>query len=134
MITPRRMFWAVLCWFSAVALAWATARAGGQQETSITVSAAISLKDALEVLGNVYEQRHPVTQVTVNYGSSGTLQHQIEQGAPVDIFISAAEKQMDALESGGLLVAGSRRDLVGNQLVLIAPASSNTVRDFADLA
>ena len=134
MITPRRMFWAVLCLFSAVVLAWATARAGGQQETSITVSAAISLKDALHELGNAYEQRHPGMKVTFNFGSSGTLQHQIEQGAPVDIFISAAEKQMEALETGALLAPGTRHVLVGNQLVLIAPASSNMVRDFVDLA
>ena len=117
--------WAILC---------ATAPTSGQQKTSITVSAAISLKDALDELGHTYEQRHPGTKVTFNYGSSGTLQHQIEQGAPVDIFLSAAEKQMDALESGGLLVAGTRRDLAGNQLVLVVPASSNIAKDFSDLA
>jgi molybdate transport system substrate-binding protein len=112
----------------------ATFPTSGQQKASITVSAAISLKDALDELGHIYEQRHPDTKVTFNYGSSGTLQNQIEQGAPVDIFLSAAEKQMDAVESGGLLVAGTRHDLVGNQLVLVVPASSNIVKDFSDLA
>jgi molybdate transport system substrate-binding protein len=105
-----------------------------QQQSSITVSAAISLKDALDEIGHLYEQRHAGSKVIFNYGSSGTLQHQIEQGAPVDIFFSAAEKQMDALQSGGLLRAGTRRTLVANKLVLIEPATTNKLKDFRDLA
>jgi molybdate transport system substrate-binding protein len=105
-----------------------------QQRSSLTVSAAISLKDALDELGHTYEQSHPGAKITFNYGGSGTLQHQIEQGAPVDIFFSAAEKQMDALESGGLLVPDTRSDVVANVLVLVAPASSNTIKSFQDLA
>ena len=106
---------------------------GGQSQSSITVSAAISLKDALDELGHSYEQAHAGAKVTFNYGGSGTLQHQIEQGAPVDIFFSAAEKQMDTLESEGLIVTGTRRDLVANTLVLIAPVSSNALKDFQGL-
>jgi molybdate transport system substrate-binding protein len=109
-------------------------RAGADQKTSVTVSAAISLKDALDEAGHLYEQRHANARITFNYGGSGTLQHQIEQGAPVDIFFSAAEKQMDTLESEGLLAAGTRRDLVANTLVLIAPAGSGVLKDFPDLA
>jgi molybdate transport system substrate-binding protein len=105
-----------------------------QQTASITVSAAISLKDALDEIGHAYEDGHSGAKVTFNYGGSGTLQHQIEQGAPVDIFFSAAEKQMDALESEGLLLAGTRRDVATNVLVLIAPASSGLPKDFQDLA
>jgi molybdate transport system substrate-binding protein len=52
----------------------------------------------------------------------------------VDIFFSAAEKQMDALQSGGLLRAGTRRTLVANKLVLIEPATTNKLKDFRDLA
>jgi molybdate transport system substrate-binding protein len=104
-----------------------------QQRSSLTVSAAISLKDALDELGHIYEKGRPGAKITFNYGGSGTLQHQIEQGAPVDIFFSAAEKQMDALASGGLLVPGTRSDVVSNVLVLVAPASSNTVKSFQDL-
>lgn len=129
-----REFVAAFCIFCIVAGLGAPIHTSGQQASSITVSAAISLKDALDELGRVYEQRHPERKVTFNYGSSGTLQHQIEQGAPVDIFFSAAEKQMDALESGGLLIAGTRRNLVENQLVLVVPASSNIVKNFSDLA
>jgi molybdate transport system substrate-binding protein len=104
-----------------------------RQLDSVTVSAAISLKDALDEIGYMYERQHAGARILFNYGSSGTLQHQIEQGAPVDIFFSAAEKQMDALESGGLLVAGTRRVLVTNKLVLIEPASSSRLKNFQDL-
>jgi molybdate transport system substrate-binding protein len=133
-ISYQRIVGAVLSLLFLGAILCATAPAGGQQAASITVSAAMSLKDALDELGHTYEQRHPDAKVIFNYGSSGTLQHQIEQGAPVDIFLSAAEKQMDALESAGLLMAGTRQDLVGNQLVLVVPTSSNILKGFSDLA
>ncbi len=115
---------------------------GGQaeQSASITVSAAISLKDALDELGPIFQvQQHRKnggsgTAVTYNYGGSGTLARQIEQGAPVDVFFSAAEKQMDELAAQGLLVADTRHDLVGNGLVLIAPAQATTLHSFQDLS
>jgi molybdate transport system substrate-binding protein len=132
-ISRERNLSAVLRWLSLGVVLGATAPTGGQQAVSLTVSAAISLKGALDKLGHIYEQRHPDTKVIFNYGSSGTLEHQIEQGAPVDVFLSAAEKQMDALESADLLVAGTRRDLVGNQLVLVVPVSSSVLKDFSDL-
>ena len=111
-----------------------------EQSDSITVSAAISLKDALDELGPIFQvQQHRKnggsgTAVTYNYGGSGTLARQIEQGAPVDVFFSAAEKQMDELAAQGLIVADTRRDLVGNALVLIAPAQSTTLHGFQDLS
>src|SRR5580658_8574118 len=82
----------------------------------VTVSAAISLKDVLDQLGREYERDNPGAKVTFNYGGSGTLQHQIEQGAPVDIFFSAAQKQMDALQSAGLILADTRNNIVANDL------------------
>jgi molybdate transport system substrate-binding protein len=103
------------------------------QPITLTISAAISLKDSLEAISQNYEKGHPDQHVVCNFGASGTLQHQIEQGAPVDIFISAGESQMDALQKENLLVPGTRRDLVGNQLVLIVPAASQGIKDFADL-
>lgn len=110
-----------------------------EQSASITVSAAISLKDALDELGPIFQvQQHRKnggsgTAVTYNYGGSGTLARQIEQGAPVDVFFSAAEKQMDELAAQGLIDADSRRDLVGNSLALIAPAQATTLHSFQDL-
>ena len=107
--------------------------AAAQQPVSITVSAAISLKDALDELGQNFEKAHPGTSIRFNYGGSGTLQHQIEQGAPVDVFFSAAEKQMDELASEALIDAGTRRDIAANSLVLIVPIDSQAVGNFQDL-
>ena len=115
-------------------------QAAPEQTDSITVSAAISLKDALDELGPIFQvQQHRKnggngTAVTYNYGGSGTLARQIEQGAPVDVFFSAAEKQMDELAMQGLIVADTRRDLVGNALVLIAPAQASALHSFQDLS
>ena len=99
----------------------------------ITVSAAISLKDALDEISHLYTSDHPSAEVHFNLGGSGTLQRQIEQGAPVDIFISASPKEMDSLQSQGLLVPDTRRDLVKNSVVLIVPAGSAGVSSFQDL-
>ncbi|MGH9682560.1 MAG: molybdate ABC transporter substrate-binding protein [Candidatus Acidiferrales bacterium] len=112
---------------------FAASESFSQQGVTLTVSAAISVKNSLDEIGRAYEQEHPGVKIAFNYGGSGTLQHQIEQGAPVDIFFSAAERQMDKLQAEGLLAAGSRRNIVANTLVLIAPASSNTIHDFSDL-
>jgi molybdate transport system substrate-binding protein len=112
-------------------------RGAAQQSAAITVSAAISLKDALDELGAIFQlqqqRKNSGAVVTFNYGGSGTLARQIEQGAPVDVFFSAAEKQMDELAAQGSIEADSRRDLVGNALVLIAPAQATTLHSFQDL-
>jgi molybdate transport system substrate-binding protein len=93
-------------------------------KTELTVSAAISVKDALDEIKHLYASQHAGVSIAVNYGASGTLQLQIEQGAPVDIFLSAAPKQMDALESKGLLLEGTRKNLLLNEVVLIMPKDS----------
>src|ERR1700747_377019 len=99
----------------------------------LTVSAAISLRDALEETSRLYSVDHPAVTVHFNLGSSGTLQRQIEQGAPVDIFISASTKEMDALQSQGLLLLGTRKDLVKNSVVLIVPEGNKAISGFQDL-
>ncbi|BAY08274.1 molybdate ABC transporter substrate-binding protein [Calothrix sp. NIES-2098] len=104
------------------------------QTTTLTVSAAASLKDAMDEIKPVYSKQKPNVSLTYNFGSSGALQQQIEQGAGVDVFISAATKQIDALAQKGLLVDGTRKDLLKNQIVLIAPQNSTVVTDFKDLA
>jgi len=103
------------------------------QSGNITISAAISLKDALTEIKTLYQKTQPQVQVVYNFGASGSLQQQIEQGAPVDIFISAANKQMDALQAKNLLLPGSRRTLVTNRLVLITPSSEKKINNFQDL-
>ena len=99
----------------------------------VTVSAAISLKDALDEISHLYSTEHPSAEVHFNLGGSGTLQRQIEQGAPVDIFISASPKEMDSLQSQGLLLPGTRKDLARNSVVLIVPAGSTSISGFQDL-
>ena len=105
--------------------------------TQLTVSAAASIKNFMEEIGLIYQQEHPETEIIYNFASSGSLQRQIEQGAPVDVFISAATKQMDALEKQELLLTETRRDLLKNQMVLVTPASNKNnnlkVDNFDDL-
>ncbi len=100
---------------------------------NLTVSAAISLKDVLEQLQAVFATNEPRVTVSFNFGGSGALQQQIEHGAPVDVFFSAGTKQMDALDQQGLLLPGTKRNLLANHLVLIVPRASMDVRGFADL-
>jgi molybdate transport system substrate-binding protein len=133
-LKSRRPFVAgLLVFFMAVAVGIFPVRSEAQANSEITVSAAISLKDSLDEIGGLYEKAHPGAKISFNYGGSGTLQRQIEQGAPVDIFFAAAEKQMDGLQAKGLVDGGTRRDIVRNQLVLIAPASNTTIHNFQDL-
>lgn len=115
---------------------------GGKQETpppkaqqvEITVSAAVSLKDALAEIQKNYQAKQPNVTLVFNLGASGALQKQIEQGAPADIFISAAPKQMDELVAKNLINKATRKNLVENKLVLVVPQSSTLgLNKFEDL-
>jgi molybdate transport system substrate-binding protein len=122
----------LLCLLASIAL-FPRAFVSAQDKTQITVSAAISLRDSLDEIGQKYEASHPGVKLAFNYGASGTLQRQIEQGAPVDLFFSAAEKQMDQLQEKGLVDAATRRNIVANRLVLIVPAANQSLRGFDSL-
>lgn len=92
------------------------------------------MQDALKTIAADYRRREPGTAVRFNFAASGTLQRQIENGAPVDLFISAARKNMDELQARGLIVAATRRNLARNRLVLIVPRNARAgVRSFGDL-
>lgn len=91
---------------------------------SLTVSAAVSLTDALEEIKTNYEKETNV-ELTFNLGGSGSLAQQIQQGAPVDVFISANQDWMDTLEKEDLILNATREDITGNKLVLIAGVSSD---------
>src|SRR5580704_19737254 len=136
MISRSRRLWVagLLAFSLAMAAGVSVTRAAVQTTDRVTVSAAISLKDSLDEIGKIYEKAHPGAKISFNYAGSGTLQRQIEQGAPVDIFFSAAEKQMDDLQSKDLVDAGTRRNIVANQLILIVPASDTTIHSFQDLS
>ncbi|RJE85092.1 molybdate ABC transporter substrate-binding protein [Paenibacillus sp. 1011MAR3C5] len=90
-------------------------------KVELTISAAASLTDALNELKAGYEKEHPGVTLLFNYGASGSLQQQIEQGAPADLFLSAAAKNMDALVDKGLIDAKDRINLLSNELVLVTP-------------
>jgi molybdate transport system substrate-binding protein len=90
----------------------------------LTLSVAISMKEATEEIGRLFTKTRPGVTLRFNFGASGDLQKQIEAGAPVDLFVSAAARQMDELEAKRLIVTGSRRAFARNVLVAIAPADS----------
>jgi len=90
----------------------------------ITISAAISLKNAFEEIGRVFKERNPGVKLVFNFGASGDLARQIEAGAPVDVFASAASKDMDDIDRKGLLAANSRKDFARNTVVLVKPVNS----------
>jgi len=102
------------------------------EPVKLTVSAAASLKEAAEELKDLYLKQHPNVSITYNFGASGTLQKQIEEGAPADLFISAGKKQMDDLAEKGLIVKESRKNLLTNELVLVAKKDSK-ITAFEDL-
>lgn len=104
------------------------------ERQELFVAAAVSLKAAFTDIGRQFEAAHPVT-ITFNFGGSNLLQRQIETGAPADVFASAAEAQMDALQQKNLIVASTRVDFASNEVVLITPADSPlTGGTFQDLA
>jgi len=105
-----------------------------QAPADLTISAAASLKDVLDQIASAFKEEQPRIALHFNLGASGSLQQQIEQGAPVDVFLSASPSQMDALASEGLLLQGTRRDLLRNSIVLITPAGDKTITGFPDLA
>lgn len=97
---------------------------GDKTNVELTISAAASLKEAMADIQTEYNKSHPDVTLTFNFGASGSLQKQIEQGAPSDIFISAGQSQMKALKDEGLLLDDTDKNLVKNQLVLIGPENS----------
>ncbi|KUK83127.1 MAG: ABC-type molybdate transport system, periplasmic component [Pelotomaculum thermopropionicum] len=103
-----------------------------QEPVNLTVSAAASLTDAVKELKTVYESQQNEVTITLNLASSGTLQKQIEEGAPADLFISASKAKMDALSEKGLIVEDSRKDILNNNIVLIAGKESS-LTGFEDL-
>jgi len=96
-----------------------------QPPHEITISAAISLKNAFEDIAMVFQERNAGAKLLFNFGASGDLARQIEAGAPVDVFASAAQKDMDDIDRKGLVASNSRKNFAGNAVVLIKPANSN---------
>jgi molybdate transport system substrate-binding protein len=101
----------------------------------LTIAAAASLTDVTAEIAEAYKTVAPNVTLTFTYGASGALQTQIEEGAPVDIFMSAAQKQMDALADESLLLDSSHTNLLENKVVMIVPTNSTLgLASFDDLA
>lgn len=111
-----------------------TAETTGKR-TQIQVFIAASLNTVMADLAERYKEIHPAVDIVYNADSSGKLMDQIENGFACDIFFSAATKQMDQLETDGLLVDGSRKNVVNNQVVVVARTDSDTaVTGLADIS
>lgn len=130
----KRRYFVLFTALALVTLPSACSQSGAPPQRRLTVSAAVSLRQPLEKIQQLYQRSKPSTQITYNFGSSGSLQQQIEQGAPVDLFISASSKQMDTLQQKNLLHPGSKKPLLTNQLVLITPKNNTVVTSVNELA
>ena len=107
---------------------------GRNDEMELLVGAAMSLRDVNYALRVAFEDAHPNISLEFSHASSGALQGQIEEGAPIDVFMSAAVAQMNNLVNQGLIY-GNSRNLVRNTVALVVPANSNLqISGFADLA
>lgn len=96
------------------------------KKTGIQVFIAASLNTVMTELAKEYQKDHPDVKITYNADSSGTLLKQIEEGYECDLFFSAAQKQMDQLEEDGLVVDGTRKNVVNNQVIVVTRKDSKT--------
>ena len=111
-----------------------TAETAGQP-VELVVFAAASLTETLTEIADTYEAAHPGVTLTFNFDSSGTLKTQVEEGAACDVFLSAAEKQLDQLEELGLVDTATRLDLLENRVTLCVPEGNPaSIQGFDDLA
>ncbi len=103
------------------------------EAVEVNVSAAASLTDALTEIQQEYAKESNAI-IRFNFGSSGALRKQVEEGAPCDLFLSASKDHMDGLEAGGLLDEDTRLDLLANKLTLIASAEkADTIKSYEDM-
>ena len=104
------------------------------EAVEVNISAAASLTDALTEIQTEYAKESNA-KLLFNFGASGALQKQIEEGAPCDLFLSASKANMDSLEQESLIVSDSRKDLLGNTLTLIAAKEkADLIKGYESLA
>ena len=142
MVFMKKKFLALAVIFAMIfALAACSGGSGDSEEaapaekTTVNVFAAASLSAVMGEFESSYEEANPDVDIVVNADSSGALLTQIQEGAPCDVFFSAAQKQMDELEGAGMVVEGTRTNVVNNQLVVVTqPDSETAVTGLADIA
>jgi len=103
------------------------------QESEIIIGTAMSINNTMEELVEAFRDVEPNITVTINAASSGALQTQIEEGAPIDIFFSAARGQMNNLIDQDLIY-GQPIELLENEIVLIVPLANTDINSFEDVA
>jgi molybdate transport system substrate-binding protein len=96
------------------------------ETVELTISAAASLTDALKEIQTLYESSHKGIQLNFNFGGSGALEKQIEQGAPSDLFLSASKKNMKSLVDQQLIESNKQKTWLTNELVAVIPADGTT--------
>jgi molybdate transport system substrate-binding protein len=105
------------------------------ENVELTISAAASMTDALKDIQKAYETKNPNIKLNFNFGASGALQQQIEQGAPADLFLSAAAKNMQDLVDKQLIDTNQQKKLLTNELVAVISADAkSSVGSIADLS
>ncbi|MBB6216906.1 molybdate transport system substrate-binding protein [Anaerosolibacter carboniphilus] len=130
----KKSFLVLLTLGMLLGLMWCSPHKDSSQSKTIYVLAAASLQDSFTEIQKNFEQATGI-KLILNFAGSGTLQKQIEEGAPCDVFISAAPKQMDALVAKNLMDRGSSIDLLRNRLVLIvSEAYKDKIASASDLA
>ena len=111
-----------------------TQAAQSSEKTELIVFAAASMTETLEQIAGLYKSAAPDVTLTFNFDSSGTLKTQIEEGSACDLFISAAQKQMNGLEEGGCIDPDTRIDLLENKVALcVADNSDKDIKSFDDM-
>ncbi|WP_055105713.1 molybdate ABC transporter substrate-binding protein [Paenibacillus ihumii] len=113
-----------LALFLFIPLISAGCSAAPKEQVELTISAAASLTDAMKEIQALYEVKQPAVKLTFNFGGSGALQKQIEQGAPADLFLSAAANNMNALLDQGMIDDEQHVNLLTNKLVVIMPVEN----------
>ncbi|WP_234025991.1 molybdate ABC transporter substrate-binding protein [Megasphaera elsdenii] len=151
MMTWKKVVAAVLAGTLAFALAGCgpdkkSDKAGGNgDKVHLTVFAAASMTETMNQIADQYQKEHPDVEISFNFDSSGTLKTQIQNGADCDLFISAAQKQMNQLDASkdananpdrlDFVKDGSRVDLLENKVVLVTPEGNpKGIQNFADMA
>ena len=121
--------------FALAACGGSSSEEATSEKTTVNVFAAASLSAVMADFEASYEEANPNVDIVVNADSSGALLTQIQEGAPCDVFFSAAQKQMDELEGTDMVVEGTRTNVVNNQLVVVTqPDSETAVTGLADIA
>jgi molybdate transport system substrate-binding protein len=129
----RKLFSVLLIAVLSCAALFAGGNKESKSELSLNVFAAASLTEALTEIAELYKKTAPNVKIYFNFDSSGTLQTQIENGADADLFLSAGQRQMNAL-SGSFINDETRKNLLVNKVVLIVPENSTKgISSFQDV-